>query len=429
MDKLLLKEMVVEQRESLLKKEFGVEREWLSKVKKYVELPQIVVISGLRRVGKSTLLKQIMQKYYQNDGYYLNFEDERLLGFTSSDFNFLLEVFVELYGEKKTFFFDEIQNIPKWELFVRRMHDRGYKIFITGSNASLLSREIGTRLTGRYLPVQLFPFSFKEYLLFKDEQVDDQTFLKTSARGRLKKHFGQYLLWGGMPEYLKYKNIDLLKSVYEDILYRDIVARYEIKEVRILRELGLYFMSNTGALFSYNRLKQSLGLGSINTAKSYTDHLENSYLFYAVNQFSFSLKKQIQNAKKAYVIDNGILEAVAFQFSQNRGKYLENLVFVELKRRNLDVFYYKTSGGFEVDFAVKKGKKIVELVQVASSLSNKNVKEREVRALLEASKELKTKNMLILTEEDEGIIKAKGLEIEMKPVYKWLCEASGREKP
>jgi predicted AAA+ superfamily ATPase len=422
MDKLLLKEIVVEQKDMLIKKEFGVEREWLSKMKKYVELPLIVVISGLRRVGKSTLLKQIMQKYYQNDGYYLNFEDERLLEFTASDFNFLLETFVELYGEKKAFFFDEIQNIPKWELFVRRMHDRGCKIFITGSNASLLSREIGTRLTGRYLPVQLFPFSFKEFLLFNAEQVDAQTFLKTSARGRLKKKFSHYLMWGGMPEFLKYKNVDLLKNVYEDILYRDIVARYEIKEVRILRELGLYFMSNIGALFSYNRLRQSLGLGSVNTAKNYTDYLENSYLLYAVNQFSFSLKKQIQNAKKAYIIDNGILEAVAFQFSQNRGKYLENIVFVELKRRNLEIYYYKTSGGFEVDFAVKKGRTIVKLVQVVSSLNNKTVKDREVRALLEASKELGTKNVLILTEEDEDVIKANGIKIEVKPIYKWLCE-------
>ena len=422
MDKILLKEVVVEQRDFILKKEYGVERECLVNIAKQVKSSHVVAISGLRRSGKSTLLKQIMQKYYQNDGYYLNFEDERLLEFTASDFNFLFEILIELYGEKKVFFFDEIQNIPKWELFVRRMHDRGYKFFITGSNASLLSREIGTRLTGRYLPVQLFPFSFNEFLLFNGEQIDSLSLLKTSTRGRLKRFFNRYLMWGGMPEYLKYKNADLLKGVYEDILYRDIVARYDIKEVKILRELGLYFMSNTGALFSYNRLKQSLGLGSVNTAKSYCDYLENSFLVYAVNQFSYSVKKQIQNAKKAYVIDNGILEAVAFRFSQNRGKYLENLVHVELRRRGLDVYYYKTSGGFEVDFVLKNGRKIVELVQVASSLSKKAVKDREIRALTEACKELKTKNILILTENDEEVIRAKGIKIEVKPVYKWLCE-------
>ena len=424
-DRILLKEIILEQRELLSQKEQGVEREWLAAIDKYVKLPQAVVITGIRRAGKSTLLKQIINKYYQDRCYFLNFEDERLIDFKASDFNSLLELFMEIYGERKVFFLDEIQNVEKWELFVRRMYDRGYKFFITGSNASLLSREIGNRLTGRYLPVHLFPFSFGEFLSFKGQKVSPQSFSVTSQRSRVKKSFNEYLKWGGMPEYLKYKNIDLLKGVYDDILYRDIVARYDIKDVKALRELALFFMSNRGSLFTYNKLKQFLGLGSVNTAKSYTGYLENSFLLFVVNQFSYSLKKQSISAKKAYAVDNGMLQAVSFQFSENRGKYLENLVYVELKRRGLEIYYYKTSGGFEVDFIVKNGRRITELIQVVRSLNSEKVRKREIRALKEAGRELKIKKALILTEDGEDIMKVDGIKIEVKPIYKWLLAKGG----
>ena len=370
MNSSLLKEVVLEQRKVLESIDLGIKRQALGELAKYIRLPHSIVISGIRRSGKSTLLAQIIHNFYKDEGYYINFEDERLIEFSLADFNTLYEIFIELYGDKKTFFLDEIQNIPKWEIFVRRMQDRGYKFFITGSNASLLSKELGSKLTGRYISLELYPFSFKEFLDFNDYSPGKDTFLITSERGRIKRYFSEYLKKGGMPEYLKYKDDTLLKRAYEDILYRDIVARYEIKEVKALRELGFYFLSNIGGLFSYNSIKKLLRLGSVNTVKSYADYLENSFLIFTIPRFSYSLKNQLASAKKAYCVDNGLIEAVAFQFSQNKGKFLENLVFIELKRRYREIYYYKTNNGLEIDFLIRKDKRNALLIQVTEGLDS-----------------------------------------------------------
>ena len=420
MDKDRLKEIILEQKDLLKARETGIPRSWLSKMKKQVAMPHVIVISGLRRCGKSTLLSQIMRAYYKEPVYYFNFEDERLSEMASSELNDLYELFLELYGERKVFFFDEIQNLTGWETFVRRMMDRGFKIFITGSNASLLSKEIGTKLTGRYLPVELSPFSFREYLLFKKYTFKSEDFYSVKSRAALKRHFNDYLKKGGLPEFLKYEDKDVLKALYDDILYRDIVARYEIKEVKTLRDLSLYLLSHVGTTFSYNRLKQMLGLGSMNTVKSYIDHLENTYLISTLSPFSFSVRKQIVGQKKAYAVDNGILSYVSFKFSENKGRFLENLVFVELKRRGGEIYYYKTQDGREVDFLIREGSKVRQLVQVTQRLDNENVKEREVRALVSAMKELGLKHGLILTEDEETKMRTGNQLIEVKPIYKWL---------
>jgi len=213
MDKSLLKEIILEQRDFIDRTEQGIEREALLKsLKKYFKLPHTLVVAGIRRVGKSTLLVQLMRSFYKDTSYYFNFEDERLLNFEPNDFNSLYELMVELFGEKKVFFFDEIQNVKGWENFVRRMQDRKFKFFITGSNASLLSRELGTKLTGRYLSQELYPFSFKEFLSFKNYKFQQNNLYKTVERGKLKKFFNVYLKEGGMPEYLQYQNKEVLKK-------------------------------------------------------------------------------------------------------------------------------------------------------------------------------------------------------------------------
>jgi len=437
MQKPLLKEIILEQEKDRKDVDLGIKRLTLDFVSKQISLPHAVVISGIRRCGKSTLLNQIINKFYgegvypvrknssdsqvfSNGVYYLNFEDERLVDFEVADFNSLYEVFLELYGERKVFFFDEIQNVPLWEIFVRRMQNKGCKFFITGSNASLLSKELGTKLTGRCVSLELYPFSFMEYLSFKGYQPQKNTLSYTAERARVKKHFSQYLKHGGMPEYLKYNDSTLLKRVYEDILYRDIVARYDIKQVKTLRELGLYFLSNIGGLFSYNNLAKVLGVGSMNTIKSYADYLENSFLISLVNRFSYSLKQQFVANKKIYCIDNGLAESVAFQFSKNKGKFLENLVFLELKRRHTEIYYYKTDNNLEVDFLIKNGRKDISLIQVADNLDNEKTRQREINALTHAMDELKLKKGLILTEDTEEEIKSKGGVISVQPVYKWL---------
>ena len=424
MDKSLLKEIILEQRDFIDRAEQGIEREVLLGLKKYFKLPHTLVVAGIRRVGKSTLLVQLMRSFYKDTSYYFNFEDERLLNFKPNDFNSLYELMVELFDERKVFFFDEIQNVKGWENFVRRMQDRKFKFFITGSNASLLSRELGTKLTGRYLSQKLYPFSFKEFLSFKNYKFQQNNLYKTVERGKLKKFFNVYLKEGGMPEYLQYQNKEVLKNVYEDILYRDIAVRYDIKETKSLRELALYFLTNLGGLFSYNKLKKNLGLGSVNTVKSYVEHLENSFLIFTINLFSYSLKQQSVAPKKVYCLDNGLANAVSFRFSRDKGKFLENLVFVELKRRDEDIYYYKTKNNLEVDFLLKKGRKVKQLIQVSQNLKEAKTKEREVKGLTTALKELKLKQGLILTEDEEETITLKGIKIVVQPVYKWLLTST-----
>jgi len=422
MQKSLLKEIILEQEKDRQAVDLGIKRTTLDFVSKQIPLPHAVVISGIRRCGKSTLLNQTINSFYGKGVYYLNFEDERLVDFEVADFNSLYEVFLELYGERKVFFFDEIQNVAQWEVFVRRMQNKGHKFFITGSNASLLSKELGTKLTGRCVSIELYPFSFMEYLSFKGYEMQKNALSYTTERASIKKHFSEYLRHGGMPEYLKYSDSTLLKRVYEDILYRDIVARYDIKQVKALRELGLYLLSNIGALFSYNNLTKILGVGSMNTIKSYADFLENSFLVSLVNRFSYSLKQQFVANKKIYCIDNGLAESIAFQFSKNKGKFLENLVFLELKRRHPEIYYYKTVNSLEVDFLTKNGKKDISLVQVADNLDNEKTRQREIDALTYAMDELKLKKALILTEDTEEEIKLKGKAILVQPIYKWLLE-------
>jgi predicted AAA+ superfamily ATPase len=418
--KSLLKEIVLEQEKDRQDIDAGIPRAALSIASRHATLPHAVVVSGVRRSGKSTLLNQIISDLYKKGVYYFNFEDERLVDFDVDDFNHLYEVFLELYGDKKIFFFDEVQNVPQWEVFVRRMQGKGCKFFITGSNASLLSKELGTKLTGRNVNVELFPFSFREFLSFKGFHLSKNGLSLTSERAAIKKYFAEYLKYGGMPEYLKYQDTTLLKRLYEDILYRDIVARYGIKQVKPLRELGLYLLSNIGGTFSYNNLKNVLGLGSMNTIKRYADFMENSYLIFLVSKFSYSLKQQFVSLKKIYCIDNGLSEAVAFQFSKNKGKFLENLVFLELRRKFQEIYYYKTTNNLEVDFLFKSGKNDLKLIQVADNLDNEKTRQRELNALEKAMDELKLKTALILTEDTEEEIVLKGKVLMVKPIYKWL---------
>lgn len=425
MQKSLLKEIILEQEKDRQGLDRGVPRAALDVVLRHAALPHAVVVSGVRRCGKSTLLNQVINNFYKNGVYYFNFEDERLVDFTVENFNDLYEVFLEIYGEKKAFFFDEIQNVPQWEVFVRRMQSKGCKFFITGSNASLLSKELGTKLSGRNVSVELFPFSFAEFLSLKGFQPSKDGLSLTTERASLKKNFAEYLKHGGMPEYLKYRDQTLLKRVYEDILYRDIVARYGIKQVKPLRELGLYLLSNIGGTFSYNNLKKILGVGSMNTIKSYADYLENSYLIFLTTKFSYSLKDQFVALKKIYCIDNGLVESVAFQFSKNKGKFLENLVFLELRRKFPEVYYYKTANNLEVDFLVKSARQVVKLIQVADNLHNDKTRQREINSLLKAMDELKLKTGLILTDDDEEELKISGKNITVIPVYKWIL---GEEK-
>ncbi len=222
------------------------------------------------------------------------------------------------------------------------------------------------------------------------------------------------------PAFLKFKEPDLLKRLYEDILYRDIASRHDIREVKALRELGIYYLSHLGSLFSYNKLKETLRLGSANTVGSYTEFFEDSYLFFTLSRFSYSLKQQYAAPKKIYGIDTGLAECMAFQFSKNRGHFLENVAYLELRRRYSELYYYQTAQGQEVDFLWRKGRQPGGLIQVTASLQNAKVRDHEVGALGQAMRELGLKQGLILTEEGEETIKIPAGTIHVRPLAQWL---------
>lgn len=419
MDSRILKELIVEQKKDFEKKEKFVERTILKEIKQYLNLPHVIIISGLRRSGKSTLLKEIKHRYYEDENiYYFNFEDERLVNFTLEDFNLLYETFMEIVGKSNIFFFDEIQVVNGWEAFVRRMNDKGYKFFITGSNSSMLSREMGTKLTGRSIAIELYPFSFKECLSYVNVDTN-KTMLLTEDRALIKKEFNEYIDNGGMPEYRIYKNDKTLKDLYENILYRDVIVRYNLSDEKSLKELTHFLFSNYGKEISYNNLKSMLNLGSINTVKHYTNYLENSYLIFTIPKYDESLKKQIYSKKKVYVIDMGLINLISFKFSKNSGRILENIVFLELKRKNKDIFYHKEKS--ECDFIIKDKLKIVQAIQVTQNLDDDN-KSREIAGLLEACNRYKLKEGMILTYDQEEDLIVDGKKIVVKPVWKWLLQ-------
>ena len=414
-----IKTMLIEQYEEFWSKQIGIDRFQLIEVEKAAKAPHSVIISGLRRVGKSTLLAQTARRLGREAFYYLNFEDERFLGFQSKDFQHLYQKLLEQFGERRIFIIDEIQNVPGWERFVRRFMDSNFKFYITGSNASLLSQELGTRLTGRYVPIELFPFSFKEFFLFNGEPLPDLKNLTTLQKVNLKKQLDRYIQLGGVPDALKYPELKLLKILYDDVLYRDITTRYSVDAVTAFKELAFFVMSNPSSLVSYNKLKENLGLGSVNTVKNFVEYLEKSWLIFTVNKYAFSVKKQQIAPKKIYCIDTGLLRAVGFHFSSDAGKMLENLVFLHLRRQTKSIFYLVTKGGLEVDFYLPETQ---VLIQVTYNMENQDTREREVRALREAFKEVKVKKALILSDTNEDSLVVDEKVIEIRSVSEWLLD-------
>lgn len=398
-----LRVVVASQRKDLASFEYGVEREDIKEID--LSLPFAFVLTGIRRCGKSTLLRQLMKKA-KNACYYFNFEDSRITGFTASDFEKLEEVLREEYGECSHFFFDEVQSAAGWELFVRTRLDAGKKFVITGSNASLLSRELGTKLTGRHLNREIFPFSYKEMLVL------------TGSKPGLTS-FKAYLEKGGFPDYLKYGNPEFLQELFFDVLSRDILVRHKLRNAKTVNEMALYLLSNTGKEFSYNGLKETFGLGSANSVISFVSYFEDSYLLFTIPKFDYSLKKQLVNQKKVYSIDNGLSGVNSVSFSQDKGRMLENTVFLHLRNKYKKIFYFKEKG--ECDFVVKEKEKITKAIQVCYELRADNQK-KEVEGLAAALKQFNLMAGLILTLDQEDELLVDGTKILIKPVWKWLLE-------
>lgn len=421
----LLKRIILDQREDLRWPKTYIQRTAQKDLDRLSQNKEIIVLSGIRRCGKSVLLEHVRRAQESGNDYYFNFEDERLVNFKTEDFEVLHQTLISLYGVQTNFYFDEIQNIPAWELFVRRMYNKGCKIYITGSNANLFSEELGTRLTGRYILLNIYPISFAEFSqhLAPLEQVD----FSTQDIGQLKKQYNKYLELGGIPAYITYKDTEYLHALYESILYRDIITRYKVSNPEALKKLLFFLASNCGKEVTLSKL-----LGMINnngkiiksntTISDYCSYIENSLMCSFVNRYNDNLKAQQQAPRKIYFVDHVLAKILGFRTSEDRGRTLENIVFVELKRRGYEVFYY--SGIKECDFVVRKSSYTQQVIQVCLELHDPSTKEREVSGLIEAMNKFSLSDGLIITEneESENILEKNGKKyhIVIKPIWKWL---------
>ena len=359
------------------------------------------IISGIRRCGKSTLLGQYIAK---NDftSLYLNFDTPRLGEFSASDF-VLIDQMAKDDGVKYLFF-DEIQMVDGWESYVRSALDSGLRVMVTGSNASLLSMELGTRLTGRHITKELFPFSFEEYCRFRN--------LEPSSNA-----CAEYLQEGGFPQYLKYRDEEILSSLFNDILYRDIAVRYGVRDVKALQELTYYLMSNIGNRVSANKLTQAVHVKTAKTILEYFSYLTQTYLFSFVPRYACSYKSQMINPKKVYCIDNGMHAAVTMSATDDGGRKMENMVYNELRRHPQQIYYYSNEAS-ECDFVVCVKNRPVAAYQVCQELNHDN-EAREIKGLLSAMRELQISDGTILTFDQEDIFVQDDVTIKIKPVWKW----------
>jgi len=384
---------------------------------KKIDNDMIKVIIGPRRAGKSFFAVHLLSKLGSFG--YANFDDEKLV--EVKDYDEIVNTINTLYNNPKYLLFDEIQNLEKWELLVNRLQRQGYNLVITGSNSKLLNRELATHLTGRHLLINIFPFSFRESLKLEDKEL---------TKNETREKLSCYLTYGGYPEPLvkKLDYKDYLSTLFSSVIYKDIVKRFRIRSAQAIEDLAVYLISNIAKEFSYNTLSKVTKCKSVHTVEKYLNYLEEAFTFFELCKFSFKVKEQTISNKKIYCIDNGFVYAKAFRFSSDVGKLYENIVAIELKKQEMNgvanVYYWKSKQQDEVDFIVKRGTKIEQLVQVCYSMDDIKTKEREVRALINASKELKCKNLLVITEDYEAEEWTEWFgtrrKVRFVPLWKWL---------
>ena len=398
-------------------------------------------IVGVRRSGKTCLMfgtiNQLLSKVDKKATIYINFENRRLLPLTSDYFNQLISFIYQeelLEKHKKIYLFlDEIQRIAEWEKFIRGIYDEfkgRIKIFVSGSSADLLSKEYGKLLTGRHLTIGVFPLSFKEFLRFKKFEAD---ILSEKKIAQIKKLLEEYLEFGGFPEIVlqktKKQKEALLNQLFNDVLSRDVLGRTEARKEQLLEEFAYFLSSNIANLLSFNKMARyfnSRGVKiSVPTLINYFSLAKGSFLFFDSSIFSYKVKDQLQYPRKIYCIDNGLTNLIGFKFSPNIGRLYENAIAIELFRKffhqpRIKFFYWKNLRDQEVDFVIKDGLKVKQLIQVCSHYEDPQTKSRELRGLLKASQELKCGNLLVITSDIETEEKIKGKKIKFVPLWKWL---------
>lgn len=399
--KSLLKDVAEAQKENLLKLDTGLKRHQLD------DMPEpaahALIISGIRRCGKSTLLHQLLKEKYPN-ATYLNFEDPRLYEFELNDFTRLDELITD--RESKVLFFDEIQVVDGWERYIRQKLDEDFKLVVTGSNASLLSSELGSKLTGRHITKELFPFSWNEFCEFRSLDYTDDA-LKA------------YMETGGFPEYVKTEDDDILHQLFEDLLVRDIAVRFGVRDVKTLQRLALYLVSNVGNLVTGNKLRSLFGIGATSTVMEYFSYLEQTWLMHFIPKFSYSVRKQSVNPRKVYAIDTGLINVNSKSFSGDHGQLLENLVFLHLRRTYKEIFYFSEKG--ECDFVTFDKGTVNDVIQVCYELNPDNL-DRELNGLFEALSFFELKSGTIVTLNQSDAFERDGLIAKAVPCHEFFGE-------
>ncbi len=397
---------------------------------------EIIFLKGVRRSGKSTILLNYIETLRDSgvskeDILFVNLEDPRFASNLSLE---LLEEIKKTYiyymnpKNKPYIFLDEVQNIDGFEKWLLKEYElQTAHLFATGSNSKLLSREIGSSLSGRYLDIQVSPLSFKEYLAF-NQIIIEKPYDLISKHIEVERHFEEFMLYGGFPKVVLTDDILLkeaeLKSYFDSILLRDIVAQYKLENFRILEQLSILLLSSISNLVSITKVKNRLGV-SHDLASRYMEYLENTFMIDYVPLFDWSLQKQFVNPKKIYSIDTGLSKRVSFEVGKRVGDMLENIVYLELKRRYSEIYYFKTSQGFEVDFLIKEYKDITHLIQVSQTLIDEKTKKRELRSLVKASDELdhlESVELLLLTMDESYTEPIDGKRVEVVNILEWLLD-------
>ena len=396
-----------------------------------LESSKIITISGARRVGKTYLLfsiiKQLRKKIENNLLVYINFEDERLYPYETVYLQNFIDAYYQLFPDNRDktvyFFFDEIQNIPQWELFVRRLYDNGHcKIYLTGSSSKMLSTDIATSLRGRTLNYELFPLSFKEYANILNL---DFNFYSSKARSHLLNAFNYYISHTSFPELIHLPPEEAQKSLkefYELLIYKDLIDRYHIGNTALIKYLTKFLFINTGNFISYNKVyndikSQGFNIGR-NTVYEYIEYLQSSYSIFTTCLFTDNLREQNRNPRKLYCLDTGLKNLLSI--NPNIGRSLENIVFLHLRRSISEIYYYK--GNQEIDFCYINSNRQINLINVALQTEEQKTYEREINGLKEGMNYFKIKSALIITQNDEKEIKTDGKKIEIIPLWKWLVK-------
>ena len=377
----------------------------------------IKLITGPRRVGKST---QALLMLRDKNFAYLNFDSQQLLD--AWDANLVMRMLDDVYPGYDYLLLDEVQNLDAWDVWVSELYRQGKNLIITGSNAKMLSSEMATVLTGKYLQVEMLPFSLEE--LF-DRHKLDLHYLMPEQGAECKVLTDDYLRNGGYPEVVASRQLvrSYLDTLFDSIVWKDVAKRHNVRNITDLNNLAVYLVSNFCNPLSATELAEELGLSSVNTTKKYMDYLHEPYLFYYLSRYNNKLKLMKKAPRKVYVVDNGFVAAKAFSVTENLGRLLENQIFIELVRRGYDtektMFYYRSRNDKEVDFVLRQGAHIERLVQVCYDLSSPKTEKREVDAIVESAGELKCDNLTIVTYDDERTIEKDGYKIDVIPIAKF----------